>query len=188
MKMTRGWQDYWHWKDKPVQELDCARTVLEAARVKIAQLRSREEKDQPPDCEAFLDDQWSGIEVTELVDQPILEQNLIRAGRERAAGRVLLSGVDREWGRDDLLEAIQSRIARKDAAKVKGGPYQRYVLVMVTAETFLARDYVDGFLKDAEFRARRFTHAYLGLDYHPADPITGEGGGNPVFELRLTGP
>jgi hypothetical protein len=26
--MTRGWQDYWHWKDKPVQERASARTVL----------------------------------------------------------------------------------------------------------------------------------------------------------------
>jgi hypothetical protein len=39
--MTRRWQDYWHWKDKPVQERASARTVLEAAGVKIAELRSR---------------------------------------------------------------------------------------------------------------------------------------------------
>jgi hypothetical protein len=56
---------------------------------------------------------------------------------------------------------------------------------MVTSETFLARDYVEGFLNGAEFRARRFTHAFLGLAYHPADPLTGKAGSNPVFELRL---
>jgi hypothetical protein len=183
-QMRRGWQSYWHWKDKPVQERCNARTVLEAAGVKIAKLRSRG-RDDPPDCEAFLDDQWSGIEVTELVDQPTLEQS-IRARRERDAGKVPeLPEVWFVWQRDDLLEAIQSRINKKDTDKVKGGPYQRYVLVMVTAETFLARDYVEGFLKGAQFRAGFFTDAFFGLDYHPANPVAGEGGGNPVFRLRL---
>jgi hypothetical protein len=166
--MTRGWQDYWHWKDKPVQERASARTVLEAAGVKIDELRSRNH--DPPDCEAFLDGQWSGIEVTELLEQPTLEQS-IRARRQR----------------DDLLAAIQRRIDEKDIAhKVKGGPYQRYVLVILTAETFLAREYIQEFLKDTEFRARLITDAFLGLDYHPANPLTGEDGGNPVFRLSLT--
>jgi hypothetical protein len=183
--MTRGWQDYWHWKDKPVQERASARTVLEAAGVKIDELRSRNH--DPPDCEAFLDGQWSGIEVTELLDQPTLEQS-IRARRERDAGKIPeRPEVWFVWQRDDLLAAIQRRIDEKDIAhKVKGDPYQRYVLVILTAETFLAREYIQEFLKDAEFRARLITDAFLGLDYHPANPLTGEDGGNPVFRLSLT--
>src|SRR5262245_53666778 len=156
--MTRGWQDYWHWKDKPVQERASARTVLEAAGVKIAELRSCNH--DPPDCEAFLDGQWSGIEVTELLDQPTLEQS-IRARRERDAGKTPeRPEVWFVWQREDLLTAIQRRIDEKDIAhKVKGGPYQRYVLVILTAETFLAREYIQEFLKDAEFRAGLITDA-----------------------------
>jgi len=38
--LTREWQDYWHWKDKQVQERGSARMVLETAGVKVAELRS----------------------------------------------------------------------------------------------------------------------------------------------------
>ena len=71
---TRGWQDYWEWNDKPVKEWGAAKDVLEAAGVKIVGLRSRE--DDPPDCEAFPDGQWSGIEVSELVCRQTLEVNI----------------------------------------------------------------------------------------------------------------
>jgi hypothetical protein len=171
--MTRGWQDYWHWKDKPVHERASARTVLEAAGVKIDELRSRNH--DPPDCEAFLDGQWSGIEVTELLDQPTLEQS-IRARRERDAGKI----PERSYGSATTLSQPFNVDEKDIAHKVKGGPYQRYVLVILTAETFLAREYIQEFLKDAEFRARLITDAFLGLDYHPANPLTGEDGGNPA--------
>jgi hypothetical protein len=181
---TRGWQDYWHWNDKPVQERASALKVLEAAGVKVAVLRSR--GDDPPDCEAFLDGRWSGIEVTELVHRPTLEQS-IQAQKKSEAGRIPKGADPFVWTRESLIAAIQSLIDRKDAAanRVQGGPYARYVLVIVTAETFLARDYVKEFLNGAEFRARFVTEVYFGLDYHPADPMTKEDGCNPVFRLRL---
>ena len=120
MPPTPKWQDYWRWDDQAVEERGAARDVLEAAGVKIAELRSREH--DPPDCEAFLDDVWSGIEVTELLHKPTLKR-FIKAIKQRQAGRV----PERPeayftWPRDYFLAAIQARIDKKndDARKVKG--------------------------------------------------------------------
>ena len=152
--------------------------------MKIAELKSRG-RDEPPDCEAFLDDLWSGIEVTELLHQPTYKRSL-KAIKQREAGRVPeRSEAYFTWPRDYFLEAIQARIDKK-AAKVKGGSYKRYVLVIVTGEMYLYRDQVRELLGGAEFRSGVIIkEAYLGLDYHADDPATKEGGGNPVFRLRL---
>jgi hypothetical protein len=65
---TREWNSFWFWRDKPVGERGVAREVLEAAKVEVTDLRSLDQ--DPPDCEATLDGQFSGIEVTELVHRP----------------------------------------------------------------------------------------------------------------------
>ena len=82
---ARQWLGGWAWRDKPVGELGAARTILQAAGIHFAELRSRE--DDPPDCEARLDgsDQVSAIEVTELIDQETLDRAM-KAIRERDAG------------------------------------------------------------------------------------------------------
>ena len=180
--MTRGWQDYWHWDDQVVEECGAARDVLEAAGVKIAELRSREH--DPPDCEAFLDDLWSGIEVTELLHKPTLVRS-IKAMKQRKAGRVPEQAEAYfTWPRDYFFAAIQARIDKK-TKKWKGRPYKRHVLVIVTGETYLYRDHVHELLEGTEFKSGFITEVYLGLDYHAADPATKEGGGIPVFRLPL---
>ena len=55
----------------------------------------------------------------------------------------------------------------------------------MTGETYLYRDDVRGLLEGAEFQSGFITEVCLGLDYHSADPVTKEGGGIPVFRLRL---
>lgn len=67
--MPKDWNAFWYWRDRPVQERVNAANVLKAAGVKIVELVSRNEREQPPDCEAKLDGQFSGIEVTELLHQ-----------------------------------------------------------------------------------------------------------------------
>jgi hypothetical protein len=183
--MTRGWQDYWDWKDKSIKECGAAKDILEAAKLKIVDLKAREEKEQPPDCEAFLYGQWSGIEVSELMHRKTNARS-IKAKKDRAAGKVpKRAEVFFSWPCDYLLAAIQARIDKKDAAhKVQGGPYERYVLVLHTAEMFLYRDHVERCLEGAA-RTKFINDVFFGLDYHPADPITKEGGGIPVFRLSL---
>lgn len=174
---VRPWAGYWAWRDKPVGEHGAASEILRQAGMKVAQLVSR--RDDPPDCEGMLDRQWSAVEVTELVHEATLARSL-KTIKERDAGR---EPEKREayfvWSRTDLLSAIQERIGVKDAMRLKGGPYERYVLVIHTDEFFLDSTTVRQFLKGATFRARLITDVILGLSYEPAF------GGCPVFPLEL---
>ena len=135
-------------------------------------MRSRERGEDPPDCEATLDGRFSGVEVTELIDQPALEQSLHHPE----------SPVYFDWDKATFLDALKNRIEDKDRAW-KGGPYERRVLVIHTDEFVLDRDTVSRFLKGALFRAKFITDAFLGLSYHPS--VEPEGGCYPVFRLEL---
>jgi hypothetical protein len=171
---ARPWGGYWAWRDKPVGERGAASKILRQAGIQVAGLVSR--RDDPPDCEGMLDRQWSAVELTELVHQTTLERSL-KAIKERAAGRQPENFV---WNRTDLLRAIQERIEVKDAIRLKGGPYERYALVIYTDEFFLDSATVRRFLKGATFRAHLITDVILGLSYEPAS------GDCPVFPLELT--
>jgi hypothetical protein len=76
---------------------------------------------------------------------------------------------------------LQGKISRKDQAKLKGGPYDRHILIICTAEFWLNRHNTEEFLQGATFEASNLTDVFLGLDYHP-------GYGNPVFRLPLVAP
>lgn len=92
----------------------------------------------------------------------------------------------RVWDQRGLRAALQQRIDRKDdPSKLKGGPYERYILVIVTDEIYLTEANVETFLSDAGFRAGLVTDACLGLAYHPADPAQGREGSCPVFRLTI---
>ena len=63
-------------------------------------------------------------------------------------------------------------------AKPPARSYERYVLVIHTAEYLLDGDTVARFLQGARFKTGLITRAFLGLSYEP-------GKGYPVFELEL---
>jgi hypothetical protein len=162
-------RDFWYWKDKPQMEFGVVETLLEAAEFDVADLTAR--ADDPPDCEALVNGVHCGIEATELVHQKALKRSV--------SGDQELHFV---WDKQSLCTELQARIARKDrgAANAKGGPYQRYILVMYTDELFLDRLSVERFLSDASFRATFITDAFLGLSYDPSI------GNCPIFRLRLS--
>ena len=89
------------------------------------------------------------------------------------------------WDREDLVQDLQRLLDGKDRPKLKGGPYERYMLVIHTNECYLNPDNVGRFLEGATFRADFITDAFLGLSYDPAS--NGGKGGYPVFPLQLTG-
>jgi hypothetical protein len=172
---TREWNGFWYWRDKPVGEHGVARNILEGAGVQVDGLRSLDQ--DPPDCEATLDGQFSGIEVTELVHRPTLERS-IKAVRQRSRGEEPKKPEAYfVWGRDDLVEALQKMLDVKNSKKPKRS-YERYLLVIHTDEFFLDCDSVGRFLKGASFNTSLITHALLGLSYEP-------GKGYPVFPLKL---
>ena len=161
-------RDYWYWRDKPEMERGVVQDVLTAAGLKVNGLTNRTQ--DPPDCEAVIDGQRCGIEVTELVHEKALRRSISK-------GEI----VHFAWTRDDLCRELQSRISRKDRAeKVKGGPYQRYILVIVTDELFLDHSTVENFVADSSFRTKLISDIFLGLSYDPSI------GACPVFKLRLS--
>jgi hypothetical protein len=147
-KNTREWQVGRFWRDKPVRERISAKHVLTAAGLDVRDIRSVPEIDQPPDCEAMIDGQWCGIEHTELVNEPTLKRS-IRARRERQAGK---NPEKPEayflWTQASLLAALQDIIDDKDqdAARMKGGPYTRYMLVIETEERYILVNGTEMFL------------------------------------------
>jgi hypothetical protein len=163
---------FWKWGDRLVEERGIARNILTEAGVNVADMCSREPGKDPPDCEATLDGCFSGVEVTELIDQLTLKQNLLHVE----------SQVYFDWDKPTFLAALQERIEAKDRTW-QGGPYERRVVVIHTDEHILDRNTVSRFLKGALFPATFLTHAILGLSYHgSADP---GGGCCPVFRLNL---
>jgi hypothetical protein len=179
-KNVRPWNSFWSWKDKPSGEAGAARQILAAAGIECRDLISRGNED-PPDCEATIDGCPTGIEVTELVHQPTLERSL-KALKQRASGKE----PSKEeayfvWERSDLLCDLQDRIDKKDQAKLKGGPYKRYILIILTNEMFLETEKVEQWLAGSTFQAKNVTDVLLGLSYDP------HRGSYPVFSLRLCG-
>ena len=78
------------------------------------------------------------------------------------------------WDRAQPLSALQARIDAKDQ-NWKGGPYERYVLVIHTDEFSLDRDTVARFLQGATFQTQLLTDVFLGLSFDS----------NSVFRLDL---
>jgi hypothetical protein len=176
---ARSWNSYWSWKDKPVGERGAAHNILNAAGIHAEELVSRDEGQDPPDCEATVNGCLTGIEVTELVHRPTLERSL-KAQKHRALGKEPEKGEAYFiWEQADLLVALQDRIDAKDKGNLKGGPYKRYILVIHTDETFLEATKVEQWLTGTTFRARRITDVVLGLSYEPARKCC------PVFKLRV---
>ena len=154
---------FWIWPDRPVEERGIATEILGQADVDVADLRSRKQGEDPPDCEATLDGRVSGIEVTELIDQASLERNL----REPNSPEYF------DWDKTTFLAKLQERIDAKDR-EWKGEPYERRVLVIHTDEHVLDRDIVSRFLEEARFRATLITDAFLGLSYHRAPNLAAD--------------
>jgi len=176
---VRPWNSYWYWRDKQSGSMGSPVKCSVRLGMKVANLVSRPQNQDPPDCEGILDG-WSGIEITELVHRPTLKRS-IKAVKARAAGRQPeKSEAYYVWDRRDYLATVQQQIDDKDAATIKGGPYDRYVLVIHTGEFFLNRMTVNQFLQGARFSARLIiTDVLVGLSYEP-------GFGLPTFALDLT--
>jgi hypothetical protein len=173
----REWNGFWFWRDKPVGERGAARNILQEAGVQVDDLRSLDPEQEPPDCEATLDGRFSGVEVTELVHRPTLERSIKAVGQRSRGEEPRKPEAYFVWGRDDLVEALQKMLDVKNSKKPRRS-YERYVLVIHTAEYLLDSEKVGHFLKGANFNTSLITRAFLGLSYEP-------GKGCPVFELEL---
>jgi hypothetical protein len=148
---------------RDLEELDDATRVLEAAGIAFGELRHNDPQRDPPDCEAIIDGQLCGIEVTEFVHQRKLGKSIkaIKSG----SGKVEYH----EWTRDEFLQQLRETIRTKDnPTELKGGPYNhRYFLIIWTGEMYLEKETLEAFLEGEIFPCSLITDAYIGLDYHP---------------------
>jgi hypothetical protein len=163
---------FWDWPNKPVKERVVARQILLDAKFEVTKFGSR--RDDPPDCEGLLDGQWSAVELTQLMHEKARAQSMKAIKQQPEQPEKYYS-----WDRDEVLRAIQELIRAKDAKRYKGGPYQRFVLVIYTDEFVLKGATMQQFLDGTTFRTRVFTDVVVGLSYEPVS------GSYPTFRLSL---
>jgi hypothetical protein len=166
-KQPRGLNDFWYWKEKQIAEIGVARKVLSIVGEDVEDLRSCPVGDDPPDCEALIGGVRCGIEMTEFMHEATLEATM------QGTPQFFL------WVREDFLTELQARIDRKDSVAIKGGPYERYILILFSDEICLTRENVETFLQDSCFQTRLITDAFFALSYDPTSQSY------PVFKLSL---
>jgi hypothetical protein len=159
----RGYADFFQWPDQSIEERGVAEEFLSQVTNLLggpfSNLRARGQGQDPPDCEALnARGQRLGIEVTELVDRKAIARSRRRGG-----------SVWAEWDRAKLVTALADRLRAKDVpGNVKGGPYDRYVLLTFTDEPELSLDRVAELLTGQSFaRPTLITDGYLLLSYDP---------------------
>ena len=106
-----------------LEEQDDARQALIGLGIRVTDFRQAERGDDPPDSTCRVDGKLSGIEVTEILHDAVM--------KERLRGD---HGRHHEWTDSEIIAALSKQIAEKDQAKPKGGPYERYLLVIRTEE------------------------------------------------------
>lgn len=173
---SRGHADYWSWeKDRSIAEAGVVDDFIvaiereEAIRFRSARHR---EGDDPPDCEAVDEEGriW-GLEVTELLHS-----------RSVAAARAGQYVEPKYWDADGVAKEIERRIARKDAAsEVRGGPYERYAVIIYTDEPFLLPEHVASAVQERSFGpVRLLTDAFVLMSYDPHQ------GNQPLYRASLS--
>lgn len=132
--------------------------------------KSRGQGKDPPDCEATDDEgRRIGIEVTELVDG-----TAIAASREGNFVRQDLPEVQ------SVVETVSDIIRRKDSAKVCGGPYDQYILVIYCDDPGYLDHQVLEAIREKQFDPTRLIdRAYFLASYCPWE------GSCPLIELQL---
>ena len=157
----RGYADFFDWPDKPQKELGILTMFVEALG-KAGEVISDEhltERD-PPDAIALSQTGARiGIELVELVDQSLVERQ--KRDPESAQWRA--------WSREDLRQALLTRVARKDRAQPLVHDLSEYWALVHTDEPALTPDVVTQHL--AGFRIGPFklvTRCFVLMSYWPA--------------------
>ena len=159
----RGYASFFDWPDRDQKEVGVVLSLFESLLAKeglhYSKLRTRGQGNDPPDCEAAAPDgKRVGIEVTELVD-PLGIRNA-KAGRRYEWST---------WDKAKLESYVLSRIAAKDdPAELKGGPYERYWVVIHCDEPELSHDRVRSLLNGwAGTTTTLADEAFLLFSYDP---------------------
>ncbi len=162
-RKQRPYAGFFTWPNRDTQELGIARTFLAIAATSLGvtpqNLRSRGTGHDPPDCE--FEDQTGrliGIEITELVDQAMIQENIRQPGIGTA-----------QWDVNKLTARLEHRLRVKDTPdRLKGGPYHQYLLLIHVDEPELPIDQLRALLTGVRFSAPRLIdRAFILTSYDP---------------------
>jgi hypothetical protein len=160
----RGYADFFDWPDKAVKEWGIANSFLEEFKrddgLKIVSGKQHPGgQNHAPDCQVTTDtgEIW-GVEITELVSQKAIEST--------KRGKSFLAA----WPDDDLIATFEALIAGKDCPeKVRGGPYDRYILLVHVDEDMLPGKRLKAVLGSRDFQTRLIDDIYVLVSYDPGE-------------------
>jgi hypothetical protein len=155
---------FFHWHEKSLKEWGIAQGFREELeRDGVTTIISSKQhpggKNHAPDYEFTTDGGavW-GIEITELVDQEAIET--------AQRGKRLVP----DWSDEELLAAIETLIDKKDRPKnVRGGPYDRYILLVHSDEDMLAAQRIQAVIGGRQFSTCLIDDIYVLVSYDPAE-------------------
>ncbi len=164
VKDIRRYASFFEWPEKHHKELEVVLTLNEALQADGEPLLGSVEPhcDDPPDCVGTDSaGRRVGIEVTELVDQEVIEHNV-----GAPDGRQLIAG----WTTSELLDRLGRIVGKKDSKCYNGGPYERLILVIHCDEAWInSQQYdLDDALTHFCSRTAQISEAYLLFSYRPA--------------------
>jgi hypothetical protein len=161
VKRQRGHADFFDWPDKSVKEYGIAVDFIAAldrdGGPRIVGVKHHGSGEDPPDCKMITEaGEALGVEITELVNKKAIEQT--RLGK----------CVYAVWSDAALISDLLGMISRKDdPAKVKGGPYSRYALLIHTDEDDLSADRLQSVIRNQSFETRLIDDLYVLISYDP---------------------
>lgn len=161
----------WLSEQRSIPEMDVARDLAKALvdHGDLALVDLRVATADPPDVVAWDSlGRKVAIEVTELVDEEAIKRN--KAGQD----------VYRQWSEADLLAKLEELVRTKDGKTFLGGPYQRVVVAIHTAEPAISWRECQAYLAMWEIAGlTRVTEAYVVFSWDPSTETC------PVVPIRL---
>ena len=173
IRIQRKYASFFEWynREKSIKEKGVVESLLESlSRQSATSYQNiRASTNDPPDILAeTLDGGLVGFEVRELVDQEVIELN--EKGKE----------VYRNWTTSEVIHELQKIIKEKDIKSYLGGPYEKLILVIPTAEPVLTPLQLKPFLDIHVFdETNKLQEAYLLFQYDSATK------GYPYIKLRI---
>jgi hypothetical protein len=173
IKRQRKYASFFEWfrNEKSIKEAGVVRSLIESMMKHNSSgyQNVRVSKADPPDCYAETrDGALVGFEVRELVDQEAVELN--ERGKE----------VYRDWTTPEVVQELQGIIEEKDSKNYVGGPYEKLILVIPTAEPVITDRQLRPVLESYEFHQTQKLHeAYLLFQYDPETQTS------PYIQLRF---
>lgn len=174
IKIQRKYASFFEWykREKGIKEFGVIKYLIASIAGQVPSYfhNLRASENDPPDCLAeTAGGALVGFEVREFVDQEAIELN------ERG------EGVYRDWTNSEVIQELQKIIEEKDSKNYLGGPYEKLILVIPTAEPTLTHRELKPVLDAHKFDQTRQLHeAYLLFKY---DPVTQT---YPYIQLKIT--